>query len=121
MSQEYRIEEEGQRFPQSLVFQVFGEDKIKLFNIQQGQLLTIDFDANTSEYNGRFYTKLSCYNITRTQEYHSDPTVNPAAAASLALQAAAPPAVRAAGFTPADQATVPAGSPAGKATDDLPF
>ena len=45
MSQDYVIEVPGQ-YPKKCVFRVFGEDRIKQFNIQLGQDLTISFDID---------------------------------------------------------------------------
>ena len=47
MSQEYVIEVPGQ-YPRKCVFRLFGEDRIKQFNIQQGEDLTIQFDMPVS-------------------------------------------------------------------------
>ena len=54
MSQEFVIEVPGQ-YPRKCVFRVFGEDRIKQFNIQQGEDLTIQFDIDAHEYNGRWF------------------------------------------------------------------
>ena len=36
------------------VFNVFGEENLTRFNIQEGQELTVSFDINAREYNGRW-------------------------------------------------------------------
>ena len=64
MSQEYVLEVPGQ-YPKKCVFRLFGEDRIKNFNIQNGEELTVFFDIDAHEYNGRWFNQISAYNITR--------------------------------------------------------
>ena len=66
MSQEYVIEVPGQ-YPRKCVFRLFGEDRIKQFNIQQGEDLTIQFDIDAHEYNGRWFNEVRAYNVVRGQ------------------------------------------------------
>jgi hypothetical protein len=66
MSQEYVMEIPGQ-WPRHIVFRIFGEDRIKQFNIQQGeQNVTIQFDIDAHEYNGRWFNEVRCYNVLRS-------------------------------------------------------
>jgi len=107
MTQEYVIEVPGQ-YPRKCVFNIFGEDRIKQFNIQMGEELTVSFDIDAREYNGRWFNDIRAFNIQRG--------VAPVAAApmdSAPVQAAAPQAQ--APFPPADQA------PVENSADDLPF
>ena len=107
MTQEYVIEVPGQ-YPRKCVFNIFGEDRIKQFNIQMGEELTVSFDIDAHEYNGRWFNEIRAFNIQRG--------VAPVAAApmdSAPVQAAAPQAQ--APFPPADQA------PVENSADDLPF
>ena len=55
MSQKYVIEEVGVRYPQSLVFKVFGQDKIQQFNIQVGQMLTVSFSVRAHRWKDKWY------------------------------------------------------------------
>ena len=76
MSQEYVMEVPGQ-WPRHIVFRIFGEDRIKQFNIQQGeQNVTIQFDIDAHEYNGRWFNEIKCYNVLRSvgqQPYQQQP------------------------------------------------
>ena len=106
MSQEYVIEVPGQ-YPRRCVFRIFGEDRIKQFNIQMNEDLTISFDIDAHEYNGRWFNEIRAYNVVRGQ----------------AAPVAAPP-VGAAPFPPQQAAAPfpPAQEPAsGESADDLPF
>ena len=108
MSQEYVIEVPGQ-YPRKCMFRIFGEDRIKQFNIQNGEDVTVSFDIDAHEYNGRWFNEIRAYNVTRGAA--------PMAAAPQATpfppqQAAAPQA------TPFPPAQEPAGE---GSADDLPF
>lgn len=62
MTQEYVIEVPGQ-YPKRCAFRVFGEDRIKQFNIQSGDEVTIQFDIDAREFNGRWYNDVMVYNV----------------------------------------------------------
>lgn len=64
MMQGYVIEVPGQ-YPRRCAFTVFGEDRIKQLNIQNGEDLTIQFDIDAREYNGRWYNDFRAYNVIR--------------------------------------------------------
>ena len=101
MSQEYVIEVPGQ-YPRKCVFRLLGEDRIKQFAIQQGEDLTVQFDIDAHEYNGRWFNEIRAYNVVRGQQ------------ASNAPQTAAP--------SEATSPFPPAQEPASEASsDDLPF
>lgn len=101
-TQEYVLEVPGQ-YPKRCVFNVFGEDRINQFNIQNGDELTIQFDIDAREYNGRWYNDVRAYNVIRGQQ--------PVAGAPVA----AAPSAAASPFPPAQE-------PASEgSSDDLPF
>ena len=66
MTQEYVIEVPGQ-YPKRCAFSVFGEERIKQFNIQSGEEITIQFDIEAREFNGRWYNDVRVYNVLRSQ------------------------------------------------------
>lgn len=66
MMQEYVIEVPGQ-YPRHCSFTVFGEDRIKQLNIQNGEDLTVQLDIDAREYNGRWYNDIRAYNVVRGQ------------------------------------------------------
>ena len=57
--QEYVLETMEQ-YPRKMMFNVFGADRIAQFNIQLGETLTVSFDIDSREYNGRWYSRCSC-------------------------------------------------------------
>ncbi len=62
--QEYVLETHEQ-YPKKLCFNVFGADKIAQFNIQAGEELTVSFDINAREYNGRWYNDIRAWRVER--------------------------------------------------------
>jgi len=115
MTQEYVIEIPGQ-YPRKMMFNIFGEDRIKQFNIQAGEEITVQFDIDAREFNGRWYNDIRAYNIIRGQVGTAVPaatTVAGGAAPFPPAQGAAPQGA-AAPFPPQESA-------AENAADDLPF
>ena len=112
MSQDYVIEVPGQ-FPKRCVFRIFGEDRIKQFNIQMNEDVTVQFDIDAHEYQGRWFNDVRAFNILRGQ-------VAPVAGAPVGA-APFPPAQPVGG----DAATAPfppAQEPVAEgSSDDLPF
>lgn len=108
MSQDYVIEVPGQ-YPRRCVFRIFGEDRIKQFNVQMNEDVTVQFDIDAHEYQGRWFNDVRAFNIIRGQ-------VAPAAVATPFPPAQpAAPAASDAPFPPAQEA------PAEGSADDLPF
>ena len=117
MSQEYVIEVPGQ-YPRKCMFRIFGEDRIKQFNIQMGEDVTVSFDIDAHEYNGRWFNEIRAYNVSRG--------VVPAPAGAPAgadAPAAAPfPPQPSAAPQDATSPFPPAQEPVGEGSaDDLPF
>ena len=112
MTQEYVIEVPGQ-YPKRCVFNIFGEDRIKQFNIQMNEDITIQFDIDAREYNGRWYNDIRAYNVVRGQ---AAPMVGaPMAGAPVASPFPPQQTAAAAPFPPAQE-------PASEGcADDLPF
>ncbi len=61
--QEYVIEIPGD-YPKQVCFMVWG-DKIDQFNVAEGESLTVHFDLESREYNGRWYTDVKAWRIER--------------------------------------------------------
>ena len=112
MTQEYVIEVPGQ-YPNRCVFNIFGEDRIKQFNIQNGEDITIQFDIDAREYQGRWFNDIRAYNVIRGQQ----PVAVAAAPAGAPVASPFPPQPNAGTepFPPAQEAS------AEGSADDLPF
>lgn len=107
-SQSFVIETHEQ-YPKKLVFDVFGAERLAQFNIQSGEEISVSFDIDAHEYNGRWFNEIRAYNVTRG-----------AAPVAAAPQAPFPPAQAApqAAAAPFPTSQEPAGE---GSTDDLPF
>ena len=65
MSQQYVLEVPGM-YPKRMVFEVFGEDRIKNFGLKQGEDdVTISFEIDAHEFNGRWFNEVRAYNVKR--------------------------------------------------------
>jgi len=100
-SLDFVVEVPGQ-YPKRVVLNLFGQDKINQLNPQVGeQNVTVDFDIDAHEYNGRWFNQIRAWNINRQgqQGYQQPPqggyqqggqqwgANNPAAGAQAAAQA----------------------------------
>lgn len=107
MTQEYVIEVPGQ-YPKKCAFSIFGEDRIKQFNLQPGeQNVTVQFDIDAREYNGRYYNDIRCYNVLRAGQQQADMFSGQGAQQQAPAQNPFPPATQ--------------DGQGGDNTDDLPF
>lgn len=109
-SQEFVLETHDQ-YPRHCVFRVFGEDRLRDFNIQVGEELTVSFDIDAHEYQGRWYNDVSAWRVSRQ-------TDAPAAPQNAVPGVTAQPVAPAAAPAPASVAA-PAESEG--TADDLPF
>ena len=85
--QEYILETEGQ-YPKKVCFMVWS-DKIDEFAIKEGEKLVVTIDLESREYNGRWYTDVKAWKITRAgaavdknpfsapEEYNTNQTKSP--------------------------------------------
>ena len=64
--QEYVIETEAQ-YPKKICFMAWG-DKIDQFNIKQGENVEVSIDLESREYNGRWYTDVKAWRVSRHGE-----------------------------------------------------
>ncbi|MBQ2856356.1 MAG: DUF3127 domain-containing protein [Bacteroidaceae bacterium] len=64
--QEYVIETHEQ-YPRKMCFDVFGEEKINQFNIQVGEELTVHFDIDAREWQGRWFNSIRAWKVDRAQ------------------------------------------------------
>jgi len=62
--QEYVIETHEQ-YPKKICFQIFGADKIEQAAIQPGEELTVHFDIDSREYQGRWFTNINAWRVER--------------------------------------------------------
>ena len=108
-----------ENYPRKVHFEVFGEDRIKNNPCEIDQIVTVSFDIESREFNGRWYTSIRAWKIQQGDmtQVAAAPTAAPVAAPVAPTAPAAPAA-------PAEQAPVnvdPFDATAGDGTSDLPF
>ncbi len=101
--QEYVIETQEQ-YPKKVCFQLFGADRIAQAAIQTGEMITVHFDIDSREYQGRWYTNISGWKVERP----------------VADGAPAPEGMTPNNYAPAGAPVAPDLGPANP-IDDLPF
>ena len=77
------------QYPRKVHFEVFGEDRIKQNPCDIDQLVTVSFDIESREFNGRWYTSIRAWKI---QQGVVEATAAPQPAPVAAPVAAAPQA-----------------------------
>ncbi|MBM6882364.1 DUF3127 domain-containing protein [Bacteroides caecigallinarum] len=65
--QEYVLET-NEQYPRKMCFDVFGEDKIQQFNIQAGEELTVSFDIDAREWQGRWFNSIRAWKVERVAQ-----------------------------------------------------
>ena len=107
-----------EQYPKKMVFEVFGTERIAQFNIQLGETMTVSFDIDAHEYQGRWFNGIRAWKVDRNLQ----PTEGPAPMPNMQpfAPAAAPQAAPMPTTPPADMT---AGAPfaASDSADDLPF
>lgn len=53
------------QYPRKLAFEVFGSDRIQQFAIQLGETMTVSFDVDAHEYNGRWYNTIRAFRVDK--------------------------------------------------------
>ena len=79
--QAYVLETQEQ-YPRKVHFEVFGEDRIKANPCQLDDVVTVSFDIESREFNGRWYTSIRAWKIQQGVATTEETTV-PASAPSV--------------------------------------
>ncbi|MBR1515396.1 MAG: DUF3127 domain-containing protein [Paludibacteraceae bacterium] len=61
-SQSYVLETQEQ-YPRKVCFELFGEDRIKNNPCNMDDVVTVSFDIESREYNGRWYTSIRAWRV----------------------------------------------------------
>ena len=118
-SSQTSVIETHEQYPKRVALDVLG-DKIKEFNLQVGEEVTVSFDINAREFNGKWFNSVNAWHVTRVDSqqgaqqplnYGNNPqnVINNMAGPANPMNPNNP-------FPPAQQP----GAPAGQA-DNLPF
>ena len=107
------------QYPRKVHFEVFGEDRIKQNPCDVDQLVTVSFDIESREFNGRWYTSIRAWRIQQGDMTQAVPGATPNVAPVATPQPA--PAAPAAPAAAAPVNMDPFDASAGEGTSDLPF
>ena len=77
--QSYVLETQEQ-YPRKVHFEVFGEDRIKANPCQLDDIVTVSFDIESREFNGRWYTSIRAWKIQQGVVEAAAPAAAPAVA-----------------------------------------
>ena len=106
-----------ENYPRKVHFEVFGEERIKQNPCELDQLVTVSFDIESREFNGRWYTSIRAWKI---QQGDMTQAAAPAAAPAAPV-AAAPAAPEATAAQAAAPVNVDPFDATADGTSDLPF
>ena len=107
------------QYPRKVHFEVFGEDRIKMNPCDVDQLVTVSFDIESREFNGRWYTSIRAWKIQQgdmTQQAGAVPAAAPAPAAAPVTNNQSPITNEQPSVAPD-----PFDASSGEGTSDLPF
>ena len=80
--------EYGDSYPKLLCFNLWG-DKVDQFALSEGDAVTVSFDVESREYNGRWYTTIRAWKIDKNGSGNAPVAVNSAATAPFEVAPAA--------------------------------
>ena len=63
-SKEYILEIPGQ-YVRHFAFTVFGEERLKQFNLRKDEEITVSFDIDAHEWHGRWFNEVRAYKVER--------------------------------------------------------
>lgn len=68
--QEAVLVEEGgnSRYPSSVCFQIFGQDRITSMNLQEGERVRVHLDISTNEWKDKVYNTITCWKVDRNSD-----------------------------------------------------
>ena len=114
-SSQTAVVETKEQYPKKVAFDVMGADRIAQFNLQVGDYVTVSYDIDAHEYNGKWFNAVRAWNVVRANQQQQayqqpqQPPVNNGWQPPVNAQQQAP-------FPPQQQAAQPQGG-----SSDLPF
>lgn len=114
----YVLETINEQYPRKMVFEVFGSDRIAQLNVQLGETLTVSFDIDAREYQGRWFNSIRAWKVDRN--VNQAPVVAPFDP-SVGIPPFEAPAVAPAASQPGSDLTAGAPFASTDSSSDLPF
>jgi len=76
--QEFILEVQGGQYPKKALMGIWG-DKVDQFQVQKGEDVTVSFDIDCREYNGRWYNDIRAWNVVKKSGAQTSAAPSPAA------------------------------------------
>lgn len=84
VTQDFVMVEDGEN-PSTLYFNIFGEDKLKQYNLKVGMSISATLVVESREWNGKFFTSLKCIKCYNEKPINTIPN-NPDVAKPIATE-----------------------------------
>ncbi|MBQ3673001.1 MAG: DUF3127 domain-containing protein [Paludibacteraceae bacterium] len=116
-----------EQYPRKVHFEVFGEERIKQYPCEVDQLVTVSFDIESREFNGRWYTSIRAWKIQQGDTTQAAAQPAAAQAQQTAAAQAQPTVAQQTTSTEQPMESLEAANTdqfdplAGDSTDSLPF
>ena len=105
------ILETQEQYPRKVCVELFGEERIKANPLVQDELVTVNFDLESREFNGRWYTSVRAWRVQKGEM----------AAAAASPQSVIPEAVKETAQPATNTGTFDAAAATADDNSDLPF
>ena len=67
-SSQTAVVETKEQYPKKVAFDVMGADRIAQFNLQVGDYVTVSYDVEAREYNGKWWNSVIAWNVVRANQ-----------------------------------------------------
>ena len=67
-SSQTAVVETKEQYPKKVAFDVMGADRIAQFNLQVGDYVTVSYDVEAREYNGKWWNSVRAWNVVRANQ-----------------------------------------------------
>lgn len=67
-SSQTAVVETKEQYPKKVAFDVMGADRIAQFNMQVGDYVTVSYDIEAREYNGKWWNSVRAWNVVRVSQ-----------------------------------------------------
>lgn len=67
-SSQTAVIETKEQYPKKVAFDVMGADRIAQFNLQVGEYVTVSYDVEAHEYNGKWWNSVRVWNVVRVSQ-----------------------------------------------------
>lgn len=67
-SSQTAVVETKEQYPKKVAFDVMGADRIAQFNLQVGEYVTVSYEIDAHEYNGKWFNAVRAWNVVRANQ-----------------------------------------------------